>query len=137
MAFIVTQQALKKRYSDTYAAHALWWRSFWNKSAVHVPDTLIEKQYYLEQYKFGSASRQGAPPISLQAVWTADNGRIPPWKGDYHHDLNTELSYWPCYAGNHLQEGIAYLDHLDENKTNYKRYTKMYFGKVGLAVPMR
>ncbi|MDO3628124.1 glycoside hydrolase family 95-like protein [Mucilaginibacter sp. BT774] len=135
LAFIVTQQALKKRYSDTYAAHALWWRSFWNKSAVHVPDTLIEKQYYLEQYKFGSASRQGAPPISLQAVWTADNGRIPPWKGDYHHDLNTELSYWPCYAGNHLQEGIAYLDHLDENKTNYKRYTKMYFGKEGLAVP--
>ena len=131
----VTQQALQKHYSNSYASHILWWRSFWNKSAVHVPDTLIEKQYYLEQYKFGSASRQGAPPISLQAVWTADNGRIPPWKGDYHHDLNTQLSYWPCYSANHLPEGLAYLDHLDANKANYKRYTKMYFGKNGLAVP--
>ncbi|MDB5211301.1 MAG: hypothetical protein JWQ30_2128 [Sediminibacterium sp.] len=68
-------------------------------------------------------------------MWTADNGRLPPWKGDYHHDLNTQLSYWPAYTSNHLDGAIAYLDHLDENKANYKRYTKMYFGKEGIAVP--
>jgi len=135
MASTVTRRALQSKYSNAYATHALWWRNFWNKSAIHVPDTLLEKQWYMEQYKFGSASRQGAPPISLQAVWTADNGRIPPWKGDYHHDLNTQLSYWPCYSANHLDGGMAYLDHLDANKANYKRYTKMYFGKNGLAVP--
>jgi len=106
-----------------------------SKSAIHVPDTLVEKQWYLEQYKFGSASRPGAPPISLQAVWTADNGRLPPWKGDFHHDLNTQLSYWPAYSGNHLDLAMPYLDHLDANKANYERYTKMYFGKAGLAVP--
>jgi alpha-L-fucosidase 2 len=134
-ASVVTQVASQKHYSDTYFSHKLWWHNFWSKSALQVPDTLIEKQYYLEQYKFGSASRQGAPPISLQAVWTADNGRIPPWKGDYHHDLNTQLSYWPCYSANHLEEGMPYLDHLDANKANYKRYTKRYFAKDGLAVP--
>jgi len=104
-------------------------------SSIAVPDPLIEKQWYLEQYKFGSAARRGAPPISLQAVWTADNGRIPPWKGDYHHDLNTQLSYWPAYSGNHLEEALGYLDHLDENKENYLRYSKLYFGVDGLAVP--
>jgi hypothetical protein len=134
-ASVITNQALQKRYSEAYNLHALWWRNFWNKSGIHVPDTLLEKQWYMEQYKFGSASRQGAPPISLQAVWTADNERLPPWKGDYHHDLNTQLSYWPCYSANHLKEGMAYLDHLDANKANYERYTKMYFGKEGLAVP--
>ncbi|BAU53675.1 hypothetical protein MgSA37_01844 [Mucilaginibacter gotjawali] len=135
MASAITQRALQSQYSNAYASHALWWRNFWDRSAIHIPDTLLEKQWYMEQYKFGSASRQGAPPISLQAVWTADNGRIPPWKGDYHHDLNTQLSYWPCYSANHLEDGMAYLDHLDANKANYKRYTKMYFGKGGLAVP--
>jgi alpha-L-fucosidase 2 len=134
-ASVTTQQALQKHYSDAYNPHVLWWHNFWSKSAIHVPDTLLEKQWYMEQYKFGSSSRQGAPPISLQAVWTADNGRIPPWKGDYHHDLNTELSYWPSYSANHLEGGMAFLDHLDANKANYKRYTKMYFGKAGLAVP--
>ncbi len=132
-SFIET--ALKEGINENSQSHSSWWSIFWNKSGLKVPDTVIEKQWYLEQYKFGSTSRVGAPPISLQAIWTADNGRIPPWKGDYHHDLNTQLSYWPSYSGNHLEEGMAYLDHLDQNKENYKRYTKLFFGVDGLAVP--
>lgn len=122
-------------FAKSFDSHTQWWDTFWSKSAIRVPDERLEKQWYLEQYKFGSAARRGAPPISLQAVWTADNGRIPPWKGDFHHDLNTQLSYWPSYSGNHLEEALGYLDHLDENKENYKRYTKLYFGVEGLAVP--
>ena len=129
------ERELKIGIDKNQQSHTSWWNVFWNKSALKVPDEMIEKQWYLEQYKFGSTSRVGAPPISLQAIWTADNGRIPPWKGDFHHDLNTQLSYWPSYSGNHLEEGMAYLDHLDQNKENYKRYTKLFFGVEGLAVP--
>ena len=131
----LVRQTMQRGYNTDLNSHILWWKNFWNKSAIHIPDTLLEKQWYLEQYKFGSAARRGAPPISLQAVWTADNGRLPPWKGDYHHDLNTQLSYWPSYSSNHLEEAMGYIDHLEENKANYKRYTKMYFGRNGLAVP--
>ncbi len=134
-ATMVTLGAIAYPYIVDYTSHVSWWKNFWSRSNIQVPDSIIEKQWYLEQYKFGSASRQGAPPISLQSVWTADNGRLPPWKGDYHHDLNTQLSYWPAYTSNHLDGAMAYLDHLDENKANYKRYTKMYFGKDGIAVP--
>jgi alpha-L-fucosidase 2 len=134
-AAAVAGDALTETYATAFASHVAWWQKFWKMSSIRVPDPLIEKQWYLEQYKFGSAARRGAPPISLQAVWTADNGRIPPWKGDYHHDLNTQLSYWPAYSGNHLEEALGYLDHLDENKKNYLRYTKQYFGVEGLAVP--
>lgn len=131
----IVNTAAKSSFDKDFTSHAQWWDTFWSKSAIRVPDERLEKQWYLEQYKFGSAARRGAPPISLQAVWTADNGRIPPWKGDFHHDLNTQLSYWPAYSGNHLDEALGYLDHLDENKANYKRYTKLYFGVDGLAVP--
>lgn len=134
-ASTIVANALEQTYATAITSHQAWWKRFWGMSSVSVPDRLIEKQWYLEQYKFGSAARRGAPPISLQAVWTADNGRIPPWKGDYHHDLNTQLSYWPAYSGNHLEEALGYLDHLDENKDNYLRYTKLYFGVDGLAVP--
>ncbi|NRF38000.1 glycosyl hydrolase family 95 catalytic domain-containing protein [Pedobacter foliorum] len=134
-AAVVTQDAISANFNKDLTAHTKWWGNFWSKSAIHVPDTLIEKQWYLEQYKFGSVARADAPPISLQAVWTADNGRIPPWKGDYHHDLNTQLSYWPSYSGNHLDEAMGYINHMEENKANYKRYTKLYFGTDGIAVP--
>ncbi|HLO80708.1 MAG TPA: hypothetical protein VK166_07105 [Chitinophagaceae bacterium] len=129
------REQLKLGFKYHYSKHTVWWDSFWKKSSISVPDTLLMRQWQMEQYKFGSASRKGGPPISLQAVWTADNGRIPPWKGDFHHDLNTQLSYWPAYSGNHLDEAMVYLDHLDSNKANYKRYTKLYFGVEGLNVP--
>jgi hypothetical protein len=116
-------------------SHRTWWKKFWVQSAVELPDPVLEKQWYLEMYKFGAASRRGAPPISLQAVWTADDGNLPPWKGDFHNDLNTELSYWPCYSSNHLEEGLAFLDWLWTIRSAALNYTKFYFSAKGLNVP--
>lgn len=131
----ITANALKLSFAANLKSHAGWWKNFWEKSSIQLPDKVLEKQWYLEQYKFGSVARSDAPPISLQAIWTADNGRIPPWKGDFHHDLNTQLSYWPACSANHLQEAMGYINHLEKNKENYLRYTQTYFGFDGLAVP--
>jgi alpha-L-fucosidase 2 len=116
-------------------AHAGWWKNFWSKSSVSIPDSMLEKQYYLEMYKLGSVARKGAPAITLQAVWTADNGNLPPWKGDFHNDLNTQLSYWPCYSSNHLEEASGFTDWLWAIRKENERYTKQYFGVGGLNVP--
>ena len=132
---IITQSALSQGFVNYFRTHNRWWKDYWARSSVDIPDPVLAKQYYNELYKFGSAARSYSPPVSLQAVWTADNGKLPPWKGDYHHDLNTQLSYWPCYAGNRLEEGLGYLNWLWETMTANRRYTADYFGVEGLAVP--
>jgi alpha-L-fucosidase 2 len=131
----ITDKAITKGIGNDYASHSLWWKNFWAKSSVHIPDSILEKQYYNEIYKLGSVARQNSYPISLQAVWTADNGNLPPWKGDYHNDLNTQLSYWPVYTGNYLSEGMGYLNTLISQEKANELYTKTYFGKNGLNVP--
>ncbi len=128
-------RAFERSMDRDLEAHAAWWREFWAKSRISLPDPVLERQWDLETYKFGAASRRGVPPITLQAVWTADDGRLPPWKGDFHNDLNTQLSYWPCYAGNHLDEGLAFLDWLWAIKPRAEDYTRRYFGVDGLNVP--
>ncbi|MBO9675107.1 MAG: glycoside hydrolase N-terminal domain-containing protein [Sphingobacteriaceae bacterium] len=115
--------------------HVKWWKDFWSKSNISVPDQLIQKQYYLEMYKLGCVARKGAPAITLQAVWTADNGSLPPWKGDFHNDLNTQLSYWPTYTANHLAEGATFTDWLWNIREKNLDYTRQYFGVNGLNVP--
>ena len=128
--------AAMKRSTEALAAdHRAWWEEYWSKSSVRVPNSIIERQWYLDQYKFGASSRRGAPPITLQGPWTADNGEIPPWKGDYHNDLNTQLSYWSCYSANHLDEGLSYLDWLWDTRDNCKRWTRKFFDMDGLNVP--
>ncbi len=116
--------------------HEAWWQQYYEKSSVAVPAPTIERQWFLDTYKFGAASRLNAPPITLQGPWTADDGKLPPWKGDYHHDLNTELSYWPCYSGNRLDEGRNYLDWLWNTRDNCKDWTQRFFGMPGMNVPM-
>jgi alpha-L-fucosidase 2 len=130
------ERALSKGLDAMYTTHKQWWRTYWSQSTVRLPNAIIERQWFLEQYKFGSASRRGAPPISLQAVWTADDGKLPPWKGDYHHDLNTQLSYWPCYSGNHLEEGLAYLDWLWKTRDAAFDWTRTFYRLPGMNVPM-
>ncbi|MGM9803341.1 MAG: glycosyl hydrolase family 95 catalytic domain-containing protein [Muribaculaceae bacterium] len=131
----LTEQAMRRGMASDYGKHMQYWNQYWSQSWVKLPDEVLQKQYDNEMYKFASASREGSYPISLQAVWTADNGNLPPWKGDYHHDLNTQLSYWPAYIGNHLSEGMGYVNTLWNQRDVYKRYTRQYFGTDGMNVP--
>lgn len=129
------EAALQRGLKHDYQAHLEYWDKYWAQSSITLPDSVLQKQYQNEMYKFGSTTREHSYPISLQAVWTADNGKLPPWKGDYHHDLNTQLSYWPAYTGNHLTEGMGYLNTLWNQRDAYKRYTRRYFGTEGMNIP--
>lgn len=122
-------------FDEALASHRNWWKHYWKQSSVTLPDTLLERQWYLEMYKFGAASRRGAPPICLQAIWTADNGQTPPWRGDFHSDLNTQLSYWPGYTANHLEESAVFTDWLWKIKENSEQFTHRFFQVEGLNVP--
>lgn len=127
--------ALARGYKSDLDATAQWWNSFWSKSSITLPDSVLERQWYLEQYKFGCVARADAPPITLQAVWTADNGNLPPWKGDIHNDLNIQLSYWPAYSGNHLAEAAGMVNWLHRSRPVFERWTKSYFKSEGLNAP--
>ena len=129
------RQAMQQGIQKAYNRHMEYWAPYWHKSVACVPDTVVQHQYDREVYKFGSASRRDSYPISLQSVWTADDGRLPPWKGDYHHDLNTQLSYWPAYSGNRLDEGLAYLNTLWKQRPVHKEFTRTLFGREGLNAP--
>lgn len=129
------KEAMQRGVKEDYKNHLNYWNNYWKQSAVSLPDPILQKQYQNEMYKFGSASRENSCPISLQAVWTADNGKLPPWKGDYHHDLNTQLSYWPAYIGNHLTEGLGYLNTLWNQRDVYREYTRQYFETDGMNIP--
>ncbi|HUX84838.1 MAG TPA: hypothetical protein VMV20_06365 [Chitinophagaceae bacterium] len=130
-----TRIAMVRGLRRDFLEQIAWWKKFWSASAIRIADSVLENQWYREIYKFGSASRTGAPPITLQAVWTADDGKLPPWKGDFHHDLNTELSYWPGFESNHLEQCTPFTDWLWKIRPEGERYTRLFFQKPGLDIP--
>lgn len=62
--------------------------------------------------------------MPLQGVWTADDGKIPPWRGDYHHDTNTQLSYQAYLKADRLAEGEVFLDYLWNLKPRFETVCK-------------
>ncbi len=43
-------------FDEALASHQNWWEQYWKQSSVSLPDTLLERQWYLEMYKFAAAS---------------------------------------------------------------------------------
>lgn len=122
-------------YDRLKQAHMDWWKGYWKKSSISIADPLLEKTYYRSYYLFGSCSRRGFYPMPLQGVWTADNDSLPPWKGDYHHDTNTQLSYQSFLKANRLEEGSTFIDYLWSMKPTFEKYAEDFFGVQGLLLP--
>ena len=55
------------------------------------PD-LEELLFQYARYLMISCSRPGCMPANLQGLW--NNSNSPPWRCDYHTDVNIEMNYW-------------------------------------------
>ena len=128
-------KASEKGYGKLLDEHKKTWRKFWAKSSVKTGDNLIDETYKKSWYLFKCCSKKGGYPMPLQGVWTADNDCLPPWKGDYHHDTNTELSYQSYLKANRVEEGEAFIEYLWKLKPTYERFAKEFFGVDGLLIP--
>jgi alpha-L-fucosidase 2 len=127
--------ALEQGYDAARRAHTAWWTAFWSESSLTIPDAAIQRYYVFARYLYGAGSRRGAPPMPLQGVWTADNGGLPPWKGDYHNDLNTQMTYIAYQTAGLFEEGACYLDFLSHLTPTFRSFAHDFYGTPGLASP--
>lgn len=128
-------KAAEKGFDKLFDEHKKAWKKYRAKSSVKTGDKLIDETYKKSWYLFKCCSKKGGYPMPLQGVWTADNDCLPPWKGDYHHDTNTELSYQAYLKANRLEEGEAFIDYLWKLKPAYEKFAKEFFGVKGLLLP--
>lgn len=126
---------IARGYEKNREEHRAWWNSYWEKSGIELPEPLAEHQWYLTNYLFASCSRKGGFPMPLQGVWTADDGCLPPWKGDYHNDLNTQLCYSHFYKANHLEEGENFLDFLWNLREQAADFARDFYETEGICLP--
>ncbi|MDP2889983.1 MAG: glycoside hydrolase N-terminal domain-containing protein [Bacteroidota bacterium] len=127
--------ALGKGYEGALKKHKQWWEKFWLQSSISIPDEVVQRQYNLVQYFYGAASRADAPPMPLQGVWTADNGSLPPWKGDYHNDLNTQMTYMAYQESGRFDQGLSYINYLWDRRKVFRDFAKYFYETDGLACP--
>ena len=129
------RKALKAGYKKMLSSHEKWWKKFWAISEVNIPDERLQRHYNLVKYFYGAASRPDAPSMPLQCVWTQDSGALPPWKGDYHHDLNTQMAYLAYHKAGLTDSGMSFINHMWDLLPEYRKFAKDFFDVDGAVVP--
>ena len=128
-------EALEAGYQGMLGPHLAWWRDFWSISSVAIPNRAIQAHYDLVKYFYGAASRAKAPPMPLQGVWTADEEGLPPWKGDFHNDLNTQMTYLAYHAAGLVESGESFIDFNWCLLPTYQDFARRFYNADGAVVP--
>ena len=87
--------------------------------------------FQFARYLMISSSRPGCLPANLQGLWNQSNN--PPWRCDYHSDVNIQMNYWFVDPAN-LSECFTPLSEWLWSVVPVKREaTKKKFGVRGWA----
>ena len=101
---------LQRASAETVAAarsrHVAWWRNFWSKSFVEIPDKTVQSWWYGSLYVLASCSKTGNVAPGLWGNWiTSTNAG---WQGDYTLDYNYQAPFWAAFPTNHVDLADSY-----------------------------
>lgn len=77
------------------------------------------------RYLLISSSRPGGPPANLQGLW--NNSNTPPWKCDYHSNINVQMNYWLAEPTNLSECHLPFLDYVLDSRDVRRRQTREHY----------
>ena len=77
------------------------------------------------RYLLISCSRSGSLPANLQGLW--NNSNNPPWRSDYHSNINVEMNYWPAEPTNLAECHEPFLTYINSLRQVRKQATQAYY----------
>lgn len=130
------KEAADKGYKKLLATHQADYKNLFDRVQIDLGEVLprIPTDRLLAEYKKGkqsnyleellfqygrylliSTSRKGTLPPTLQGVW--NQYELAPWNGNYTHNINIQMNYWPAFSTNLAELFESYVDY-------YKAYRK-------------
>ncbi|MGV3616636.1 MAG: glycosyl hydrolase family 95 catalytic domain-containing protein [Fimbriimonas sp.] len=80
------------------------------------------------RYLLISSSRPGGLPANLQGIWNDSNS--PPWRSDYHSNINVQMNYWPAEPTNLAECHRPFIDYVTSLREVRKVATRKQYGDV-------
>lgn len=88
-------------------------------------DTYLEELFFhYGRYLLISSARKGALPPTLQGVW--NQYELAPWNGNYTHNINIQMNYWPAFNTNLIELFESYADFHKAYKPMAEQFASKY-----------
>ncbi len=98
------------------STHRRWWHDYYPQSFVTLNDAEKEAFYWIQMYKFASATRADGPIMDLMGPWYHKTFWPMVWG-----DLNVQLQYWTHLTANRLSVGESLPNSIDRYADNLSR----------------
>ncbi len=105
-AVTAVRDANSQSVAAMWSQHLAWWKSFWSRSYIEIPDKTIQSWWYGSLYVLASCSRHGNVAPGLWGNWITSTG--PAWQGDYTLDYNYQAPFWAAFPTNHVSLADPY-----------------------------
>ena len=152
----ILSAASAKTYQQLFTDHVKDYQSLFGRVALNLGDTstknrlmptnqrlMIYKKtrdpqleallFQYGRYLLISSSRKGGLPANLQGLWNESNN--PPWRSDYHSNINIQMNYWLAEPTNLSECHFPYLDYINSMREVKKEsIRKEYPGTRGWTV---
>lgn len=115
-------------------AHSAWWADFWSRSAVELPDKVLENHWYAGIYAMACCARNKKFPPGLWGAYATADGMG--WFGDYHLNYNYEAPFYALAACNHAELTDCYASPLNDYLPIARLYAREYLGVRGAYFPV-
>lgn len=142
--------ASRKDFSALREEHVADYRALFRRFAIELPDnahsglpTDKRLQAYQQdpsdadfeallvqyaRYLMIACSRPGSLPANLQGLWNPSNN--PPWRCDYHSDVNLQMNYWFVDQTNLSETFQPYADYQNSVREVRRENTRKQFGET-------
>ncbi len=144
--------AAKTSYAELLAAHLADYRRLFDRTTLNLGSTPAEQHKLptntrLLKYSDGAAdpeleslvfqygrylmiaSSRDALPANLQGLW--NNSNHPPWRSDWHSDINVQMNYWPVETTNLCECAEPYINWLDARRETRRAETQSQLHRRG------
>jgi len=97
--------------------------------AKGAPDPELEAMFFqFGRYLLISSSRPGSLPANLQGLW--NNSNNPPWRSDYHSNINIQMNYWPAEVANLSECALPFFDYVNSLRGVRTEQTRAHYPNV-------
>lgn len=117
------ERAASDTFDPDFAAHRAWWHALYPRSFVSIPDNKLESFYWIQIYKFASATRPDAGPVDLLGPWFRQTNWPRVW-----WNMNIECLYLPAFTANQLGLADSFIRFIDAKRDNFRANAKILYG---------
>ncbi len=121
-------------FDERLRAHDRWWKDFWAKSSVSLPDEDLENHWYMGLYALACCARNKKFPPGLWGTFGTADGQA--WAGDYHLNYNHQAPFYPLCAANHPELTDCYLTPILDYLPRARSFSKEFLGCRGAYFPV-